>query len=111
MSRPLEQDEQAKILAALIKAGFHAIKIIKASKSGEPDIVAVEPEKGRFWGIEVKRDAEEELPPLQEAKLEEILARGGIAFCAYGYQDFKIKFKLITTSGTCTRAFFKPTGL
>jgi hypothetical protein len=106
----LEQQEQTKILAHLIKAGFHAIKIVTATKAGEPDIVAVEPQKGRFWGIEVKRDPSVQLPPLQAEKLHLILENNGIAFCAYGYEDFKIKYKLLQSGGTCSEAFFRPFG-
>jgi hypothetical protein len=104
----LEQVHQTKILNKLIKDGFHAIKIIQASKNGEPDIVAIESPTGRFWGIEVKRDIKSELPPLQRAKLEIINAANGVAFCAYGWEDFCLKYKAIQTGWYDYNSFLDP---
>lgn len=106
----LEQVHQTSIMKFLAKEGFHSIKIVQASKNGEPDIVACESPSGRFWGIEVKRDENTELPPLQEAKLDLIRDAGGVSMCAYGFADFKLKYKAIRAGWTDFKAFLKPYG-
>ena len=76
-----EQQTQSKILNWLQEHHFYARKIIKANKSGTPDILGCTP-CGKFFGIEVKygtNTADE----LQKYNLQYINQNNGIAFVAY----------------------------
>lgn len=93
-----EQKVQAKIRNYLQAAGFIVIKIIVASTSGEPDLIACGPD-GRFWAVEVKTETGR-LTKLQEAKLNLLAKNGARAFVAYGYADFLKKFEAATNKST-----------
>ena len=76
-----EQKLQSKILAWLQDHGFYCIKVMKASKSGVPDIVGCTP-KGRFFAVEVKYGSNTP-SALQTYNVKEINNRGGIACVAW----------------------------
>lgn len=76
-----EQDLQAKILEWLQEHGFYARKVIKANKSGVPDILGCTP-SGRFFAIEVKF-GNNTASELQNYNVAEIVKRGGIAFVTW----------------------------
>ena len=80
-----EQDLQAKILVWLQEHGFYARKIIKANKSGVPDIMGCTP-KGTFFAIEVKFGANTP-SELQNYNIAEIVKRGGIAFVTWDLES------------------------
>lgn len=82
---------QKKILNHLEALGFFVIKNIVANKAGTPDIISCSPH-GRFVAIEVKTEGGK-LSTLQEVKIRKIKEANGIAFVAYGWDDFLIKFK------------------
>lgn len=87
-----ESKIQKKIMDFLEGKGFHVIRNISPTKSGEADLVACAPD-GKFWAIEVKTE-KGKTSKLQEVKLEEIRKRGGIAFVAYGMENFKHNYHL-----------------
>lgn len=76
-----EQDLQAKILVWLEAHGFYARKVIKANKSGVPDIFGCAP-TGRMFAIEVKWGSNTP-SELQKYNVAEINKRGGIAFVTW----------------------------
>lgn len=76
-----EQDLQAKILAWLEANGFYARKVIKANRSGVPDIFGCTP-KGKMFAIEVKWGSNTP-SELQLYNITEIQKCGGIAFVAW----------------------------
>ena len=80
-----EQDLQAKILVWLQEHGFYARKIIKANKSGVPDIMGCTP-KGTFFAIEVKFGTNTP-SELQNYNIAEIAKRGGIAFVTWDLES------------------------
>jgi len=88
-----EQQVQKKILQYLTRKGIYTIKVISASKRGVPDIIACY--KGKFIGIEVKKDFSSKPTELQKKNLFEIKQAKGYAFVAYGYKDFINTFEQI----------------
>ena len=80
----LEQQIQAKIIKELKKRGCYVVKVITASTSGVPDILACC--KGKFYGIEVKRPGNKP-SALQIANMGMIVKAGGISFVAYSVED------------------------
>lgn len=87
----MESKIQEKILEWLRSIGAYSIKIILATKSGEPDIVACL--DGKFLAIECK-DVNEKPTVLQAYKLRQINNCGGIAYSARSVQEAKDKLKL-----------------
>ena len=84
-----EQQIQSNIIKYLEKdLGCYVVKIIKASKSGVPDLICCF--KGDFIGIEVKRPSTiNNASELQRVNLELINNAGGIGFVACSVQDVK----------------------
>ena len=89
-----EQAIQAKILKYLKSQGFVTAKVISGNRAGILDIVACSPD-GRYWEIEVKTP-QGVASKLQEVRLESLLANNAIAFIAYGYEDFLVKYNNAT---------------
>ena len=89
----LEAKDQSKILAHLEEEGAWVIKTQSTNKNGTPDILGCL--NGRFIAVEVKTTSGT-LSRLQELKLQQIERAGGIAFVAYGYQDFVSKWRLLS---------------
>jgi len=85
-----EQAIQAKVLKFLEKQGFITAKVISANKAGILDIIACE-DTGRYWEIEAKTPVGK-ASKLQEHRVKQILANGGVSFIFYGYNDFLVKF-------------------
>ena len=85
-----EQGIQSKVLKFLEKQGFRTAKVISANKAGILDIIACSP-KGRYWEIEAKTLIGR-ASKLQEYRVKQILANGGVSFIFYGYDDFLVKF-------------------
>lgn len=76
-----EQKTQSKILTWLTEHGFYARKIVRANKSGTPDIMGCTP-CGKFFAIEVKYGSNT-ADELQKYNLQLINQCGGIGFVAY----------------------------
>lgn len=76
-----EQKTQSKILEWLMCNGFYARKIIRANKSGTPDILGCTP-CGKFFAIEVKY-GHNTTDELQKYNLQLINQCKGIGFVAY----------------------------
>lgn len=76
-----EQKTQKKIIDWLQANGYYVVKTITCNKKGVPDILACSP-SGKFVAIEVKYGANK-ASKLQEYNIEQINARGGLAFVAY----------------------------
>jgi Holliday junction resolvase len=73
-----EQDYQRKIIKYLESRGAYIVKVISASKSGVPDIIACY--KSYFLGLEVKTPKTcKNTSKLQDYNLEQIRKSGGIA--------------------------------
>ncbi len=90
----LETYHQSKIIDYLEGLGFEVIKIITANRAGNADVVACSKE-GQFWKIEVKRY--NGMPSkLQLAKLRRFWNNKAVCMIAYGFDDFKMKYKLLT---------------
>ena len=85
-----EQKIQAKILQHLKANGFVACKTITMNRAGILDIIACSPE-GRYWEIEVKTP-KGRASKLQEVRVKQVRANNGIAFIAYGYDDYLQQF-------------------
>ncbi len=76
-----EQDLQKKIIKHIESNGGYVVKVISASKSGVPDLLACL--NGKFVGIEVKAPGKmKNVSPLQEINLERIRKAGGQGFAA-----------------------------
>jgi len=86
---------QAKIIKYLEKdLSCYIVKVIKATKSGIPDLLICY--DGRFIGIEVKTPStRENTSPLQRVNIDLIHKSGGIAFVACSVEDVKEQFALL----------------
>lgn len=71
-----EQQIQKAIIKYLEKQGAYVVKIITASKSGVPDIIACY--QGRLLGLEVKTKTGR-VAPLQRYHLDLVEKAGGVA--------------------------------
>jgi len=91
-----ESKHQKKIISFLENEGFEVIKIVVANKAGNSDIIACSP-VGQFWKIEAKHE-EYKLEPLQFAKLKKFWRKKAVCIAAYGFEDFKLKYKVLLTS-------------
>lgn len=90
-----ETQHQAKIIFHLEAAGFVVEKIIVSNKAGNSDIIAIAP-SGQAWRVEVKRE-DGTSSTLQKTKLIKAHQNKAVVMCAYGYEDFKQKFKTLTS--------------
>ena len=88
----LEQKIQKEILDYLDAIGAHVAKISKTNRDGWPDIMGVLP-GGKAIAIEVKRPGEDP-SDLQAFHLDEIGARGALAFTARSVRDVEIALRL-----------------
>jgi Holliday junction resolvase len=68
-----EGDIQARIMKRLRAEGYYCIKIVQATASGLPDIVALKPDEVLF--VEVKRPGER-TSRIQRYRHEELRAQG-----------------------------------
>lgn len=83
-----EQKIQKEIVDYLEKGGHYVIKVVKAVKSGTPDLVVCTMDSGKFYAIEVKRpDKRKNTTPLQDFHLNLINKTGGKAFVADSVYD------------------------
>jgi len=70
-----EQDIQTAIIKGLESRGAYVVKVIKASKSGVPDVLACL--DGKFIALEVKT-IKGKVSPIQEYHVQKVLCAGGI---------------------------------
>ena len=86
---------QAKIIRYLEKdLGCYIVKVIKATKSGIPDLLLSY--RGNFIGIEVKTPTTMgNTSPLQRVNIDLIHKSGGVAFVACSVEDVKEQFALL----------------
>lgn len=80
----MEKQIQNKIIKYLNANGYYYAKIIVASRSGVPDIIACV--QGRFVAIEVKSGGNK-LTKLQQFNRDLIEQSGGIYITAYSLSD------------------------
>lgn len=78
---------QGTIIKWLQSIGWYVVKVIVASKSGVPDIVACDP-SGNFWAFECKV-GKNKASPLQLHNIQEIEKRNGRAFVVYSLDQVK----------------------
>ena len=89
-----ETKHQAKIIRYLEGLGFEVIKISVANKAGNSDLVACSTE-GQFYKIEVKDTKGNKPSKLQLAKLKRYWYNKAVCMVAYGFEDFKVKYKML----------------
>lgn len=95
----LERDIQSVILKYLKSKGIYSFKVIKANKSGIPDIVCCY--KGLFVSLEVKNPGNYNVAEeLQEFNINEIIKSGGIALVVDNLEEVKQLFKDIDKGNT-----------
>jgi len=83
-----EQDIQRKIIKYLEANGAYVVKVVSATKSGIPDILACI--KGEFIAIEVKTPKTiNNVSKLQKYNLAAIEVAGGKAIVAKSLEDIK----------------------
>jgi len=83
-----EQDIQRKIIKYLEANGAYVVKVVSATKSGVPDILACI--KGQFVAIEVKTPKTiNNVSRLQKYNLATIEAAGGKTIIAKSLEDVK----------------------
>jgi len=81
-----EQQIQKEITKYLEGKGYYVVKIVRANKSGVPDILFCK--DGAFCAIEVKRKGKKsKVTELQRIHLEQITASGGRALVADELSD------------------------
>jgi Holliday junction resolvase len=81
-----EQAIQTKIIEYLTVIGAYAVKVVKATKAGVPDVICCM--NGKFIAIEVKRSGKQP-EPLQIYNAQRIEKAGGIAICAHSVEELK----------------------
>ena len=82
----MEKHIQAKLLQHLRSKGHYAVKVISASQSGTPDILACI--RGHFVGIEVKQPGKS-ATELQEYKARQVREAGGTAWTVTSLDQLK----------------------
>ena len=80
----LEATIQSKIMDYLKSINAYPVKIVAATKSGNPDIICCL--NGRFVAIEVKQPGKNPTE-LQKLKMDKITEAGGVAFVARSVSD------------------------
>ena len=85
---------QAKIMKHLEARGFVTMKTLVMNRSGIPDILACCP-RGRLWGIEVKTFTGK-ASKLQEVWIRRLQDNNAVAFIAFGYEDYLVKYDKAT---------------
>ena len=85
----MESKIQKQIIEYLESIGAYVIKVVRANRSGVPDIIACSP-SGRFYAIEVKAKGKKKtVTKLQQWHIDMINKTGGKAFVADSVQDVK----------------------
>lgn len=85
----MEKDVQKEITKYLEGEGFYVVKVIKANKSGVPDLLACGND-GKFYGIEVKDTGKKKnVTKLQLLHIQKINESGGVAFVADSVENVK----------------------
>ena len=85
-----EQKIQSDIVKYLESIGAYVVKVIKATRSGVPDIIACI--NGLFVAVEVKKKGGR-VSSLQWHNIKRIQDKGGIAIVAYSVEDVEKIFK------------------
>jgi Holliday junction resolvase len=84
-----EQQVQRKIIKWLESENYYVVKVMAASKSGVPDILACCPD-GKFLAIEVKTPQKRNnTSKLQEYNLDKIRQCNGLAFVACSVEEVR----------------------
>jgi len=90
---------QTKIKTEFRKRGYTVLKVIKLSDNGYPDLLCLKKNCKNIW-IESK-EAKDDLKPLQELRIKQLIELDNIAFClkqgkgvTFGSDDFKKDFEL-----------------
>ena len=91
----LESAVQSKIIKWLESEGHYVARVLKASKSGTPDLLVCVKGSGRFMALEVKRPSGGVVSPLQKHHIEKINGVGGVAGIVKSVED--VKELLLTT--------------
>ena len=81
----LESAVQSKIIKWLESEGHYVARVLKASKSGTPDLLACV--DGKFVALEVKRPSGGVVSPLQKHHIEKINGAGGVAGVVRSVKD------------------------
>ena len=85
----MEKDVQKEITKYLEGEGFYVVKVIKANKSGVPDLLACGNDR-KFYGIEVKDTGKKKnVTKLQLLHIQKINESGGVAFVADSVENVK----------------------
>lgn len=88
----LEKEIQKQIIDYLESIGAYVVKVIRANKSGVPDLIVCL--NGKFIGIEVKRKGKKNnVTELQKRHLQWIKESDGKAIVADGLDDIKTFLK------------------
>ena len=83
MRTPLESEFKSKLCHALRRAGCYVYRTVTGGSGtvGTPDLLVCC--RGRFVGVEVKRDERSKPSQPQLRRLEEIRAAGGVAMVVH----------------------------
>lgn len=86
-----EAQLQSKMINYLKDKKYFVIKTVRTNMKGIPDLIVCA--KGKFYGIEVKREGKKEtgVTELQKHQINLINESGGIAFVADSIKDLKDK--------------------
>jgi len=85
----MEKDVQRQITKYLEGKGYYVVKVIKANKSGVPDLLACS-NQGKFYAIEVKDTGKKKnVTKLQMLHIDQINKVGGVAFVADSIENVK----------------------
>lgn len=84
-----EQTIQSEIIKHLESIGCYVVKTVSVTKSGVPDLIVLHPVKG-YVAIEVKTEIGR-VSELQQANIDRINGKGGIAFVARSVDDVKAR--------------------
>lgn len=88
----LESKVQTELIHYLESRGHYVIKVVRANKSGVPDLIACTFGDGKFYAIEVKAVGKElNTSPLQKWHIDLINKTGGEAFVASCIDDLKLR--------------------
>ncbi len=81
-----EKALQAKCIKFLESQGWYVIKIVVATKSGIPDLIACAP-SGKFYGFEIKENSKP--TALQMYNINRINSVGGKAYLIYSLPELE----------------------
>lgn len=86
----LEKTIQSKIISILSKDGWDAVKTIRLSKSGYPDIFAFK--NGKTLFVEVKSE-NGKLSDVQKYRIDNLKNNGFVVIVAYSVSEFISEYK------------------